>query len=254
MVSTFVDDMTQIVLNQLTNRFRFSPHLLIDPAMDNQLGIIFSNVLILPLTGVIIAHYVKPKREWFTTLLFAGGLIGLEWIYVQSGFLVYLDWSIWLDAVAYVIAIRILVHYVLRLQRDNPPVPHWFRILTFSYSTLMWPGSVLGGAMLGWYQWRPGFFERISADDRFADLGFGLILACIAAYLTPRFLPAHRPVLYLALTMFAVLFTVTMHRQGVLIYHQWNEWLTALRYLVPFTLVTLYDQWETAQYAHRLPN
>lgn len=229
--SLLIIDTTEVLFNHLLSFYQFPSRLLTGFHKDNQLGVVFSDGFILPLTAIIFCHYVRKKQQYwrmafiFTFLWHAP----LEWIYLKLGYIRYENWNIWYSTLVYFAAFRFFGKYADRLLTYNPPIPYFIRIGTFTYGASAWPGAMVGGALAGLYQWRPHIFHASSADDRFTDLGISWLLAILTAVMIPRALPKYRPFIFIGLAVSATAFSVYGYGKGLLIYNHWNHTLTALR-------------------------
>lgn len=122
-LALFLVDVLDIALNQFAHLYQLSTHLLRDPAKDNLLGIILSDVLILPLTAVIFCYYTRPEHPWRYTLLFTLLHVINESIYLSLGYLHYHNWSILYSTAVYMFGIRLFAYYAPRFVSYDPPIP-----------------------------------------------------------------------------------------------------------------------------------
>ncbi|MDQ0116483.1 hypothetical protein [Paenibacillus harenae] len=244
-IAVFCADMLEVGFNLLLNLYKFPTHLLSDPVMDNELGIIFGDTLILPFAFIVFVYYGRKHPPWRISLLFAALFIGLEWIYVQFGYMIYLHWSLTLSAAFYVVGFRLGAFLAPRIADYEPPVPHRIYLLCFSHTIIMWIGAIFASPLLNLYQFRPSVFEDHMADCRFMDLVSGDVLTLLITICVP-WLPARwKMPAYAGVACIGIAFAYYAHYKGWLIYHQWNHLFMALRYIVPVFLVMLYDRWES---------
>lgn len=245
--SLVIVDTPEVTFNHLLSFYKFPTHLLTNFCKDNQLGIVFSDGIILPLTAIIFCHYVRKKQQyWRMTIIFTFlWHAPLEWIYLKLGYIRYENWNKWYSILIYFAGFLFFGKYANRLLTYNPPLPYFIRIGTFTYGATAWIGAIVGGALAGLYQWRPYIFHDLSADDRFTDLGISWLLAILTAIIIPKVLPEYRPFIFIGLAIAVTVVSFYFHGKEVLIYNHWNHILTALRWLVPFTITIVYDRWET---------
>lgn len=241
-----VTDIPEITFNQLLEFYKFPTHLFADNIKDNQMGIVFSDGIILPMTNMIICHYaLKTKKLWSVAFVFAAVYGTLEWIYLKTEYLIYYRWNIWLSIAIYFFISRFIFNYASRLMLYKPPLPYFIRIGTSTYAITAWFGAVLGGSLIGLYQWRPLIFKHVSADDRFSELGISLIFAIFTAIIIPRVKNKFRPIFFVSFAIVAIIFSYYSHSQGWLNYHKWSNILTAVCWLVPFSILSWLDYWES---------
>ncbi len=238
-------DIIEIIFNQLMGLYKFPTKFLSDPLKDNQLGVIFSDVLILPFTALLFTYFSSIYKKWKVTILFTVCYILMEVLFLKTGYIIYNKWSIWLSFSAYLIGFSFFSLFANRLVNYDPPIPYRIRLLSFTYSITAIIGGLLGGALIELYQWRPGVFEFPPADDRFADLGLSLILALMISTIIPFVLYKYKLLMFLLLTSIIVTFSFYASQQGWLIYHKWNHFLTAIKWFAPIIIVYFYDRWES---------
>lgn len=244
-IYVMVADIPEIVINQILEFYKFPAHLLIDSIKDNQLGIVFSDGIILPITSIIACHYAShTKKLWRTSFIVAAIQGILEWIYLSLGYLVYFRWNIWISIAMYFFISRFFISFASRLLNYNPPIPYFYRMTVSTYTITAWFGAVLGGALLNLYQWTPHIIGNPSGDDRFSDLCISWILALFSAIIIPKTKPKNKPIIFIAFAVLTIVFSYYAYSQGWLVYHKWNNLFTALRWLVPFILLIFYERWE----------
>jgi hypothetical protein len=86
--------------------------------------------------------------------------------------------------------------------------------------------------------------EEIPSDDRIADLGSGFIIAFITGLVIPKTPNKYRFYVFTALMILTISFGLFSHWKGWLIYNYWNNYLTILRYAIPFFILIWYDRWQ----------
>jgi hypothetical protein len=243
-MGVFVADVAEVSLNLLLGLYKFPTHLLPDPIYDNELGIIFSDTVILPFGLIVFLHYANKEHPWRTSLPYAALLISLECIFLIAGYLKYIHWSLLNSALTYVSASYFVARIAPRIAGYDPPVPYPIRLLCFSHMIIMWVGAAFSLPLLKMYQFRPGVFMDIMADCRFTDLLSGDVLSILCIIMIPRMPERLKPVVFIAIACVGVAFAFYAYYGGWLIYHRWNHLFMALRYFVPVFLIALYDRWE----------
>jgi hypothetical protein len=239
-------DIPEIIFNQLLGFYKFPTHLFTDNLKDNQMGVVFSDGVILPMTYIILCQYAeKTKKLWSVAFVFTVIYGILEWIYLKTGYLIYYKWNILISIAFYLFISRFIFNYASRLMLYKPPLPYFIRIGTSTYAITAWFGAILGGSLMGLYQWRPFIFKQVSADDRFSELGISLLFAILSAACIPKIKHKLRPMIFISFAITAIIFSYYSHGQGWLIYHKWNDILTAIRWLVPFSILIWLDYWES---------
>lgn len=247
-ICLLVVDTPEVIFFHFYRLYTFPTHLLSNPNADYQLGLIFSDGIILPLTGIIFCHYaVQTKHLWRLSFGFTLLQGTLEFIYLGLGYLHYNNWSHWLSLAFYFIGFRIAAGYASRIMKYNPPVPYSLRIAASVYASTVWFGAVLGGVLLNLYEWRPGLFKLPSAEDRFPDVGISWVLALFSAMIIPRIPLRYRPIVFIVFAALTTSFCYFAYGHGWLIYHRWNHFLTALRWFVPIIIVIWFDRWESVR-------
>lgn len=250
-----ITDIPEIFFNQILQLYRFPTQLLTDNIKDNQLGIVFSDGIILPMTNILICHYaIKTKKLWRVSLAFTATYGIMEWLYLKFGYLIYHKWSIWISIAIYFSVSRMVLNYASRLMLYKPPMSYFIRIGASTYAITAWFGAILGGVLLGFYQWRPYIINNSGGDDRLSDLGISYIFAVLSAIIVPRIKTKFRPLLFISFAVIAIIFSYYSHGQGWLIYHKWNNVLTALRWIIPFLGIIWLDKWESKYLINRTEN
>jgi hypothetical protein len=246
-IAVFTADLFEVTLNLLMDFYKFPTHLRSNPIDENELGIIFSDTIILPFTFIVFIYYAsKTKRPWKTSLSFAIGFIILELIYLKFGYLKYINWNLAFSAAFYVTGFRFGAYLAPRISNYDPPVPYRFRLLCFSHMIIMWVGALFASPVLKMYQFRPAVFNDPMADCRFTDLLSGDVLSILITLLIPLTPKRLKPVVFAAIACIGLAFAFFTYHKGWLLYHNWNHYLTILRYIVPIALIMLYDHWETS--------
>jgi hypothetical protein len=236
----------EVIFNPLLRFYSFPVHLLSDLNKDRHLGLVFSDGIILPFTSIIFCHYVIQTQTYWRLILFFNLLQGiLEWLYLSMGYLYYHKWLIGLSIAFYFIGSCLSARYASRLMQYNPPVPYVIRLAAATYSFTVWLGGIFSG-LLGLFEWKPQLFTLPSAEERFPDVFICWVLALFAAIIVPKTFPKYKPIVFLIFAAFATFFYYFAYGQGWLIYHRWNHLLTALRWFVPFIIISWYDRWESA--------
>ena len=249
-IVVFSADLVEVTFNLLLGLYKFPAQLLTDPIYDNELGIIFSDTLILPFTLIIFLHYAKKDHPWKSSLPFALLFIVLEYVFVKLEYVEYIHWSLAISALLYIVVFRILAQIALYITSYNPPLPYSIRLLAFSHTIIMWVGAMFALPLFKMYQFRPGVFKDIMADCRFTDLLSGDILALFIVISIPRIANNLKPLVLTIIASIGVSFAFYAYYNGWLIYHSWNHLFTILRYFVPIFLIMLYDRWESGYQTH----
>jgi hypothetical protein len=245
-LTLFFIDIPEVIFNRILGWYSFPTHLLNNFEMDTQLGLLFSDGVILPLVGIIFTFYIKPNHPWRYTFYFVVGLISLEFLYLKLGYLLYIrHWNILYSTITYILGIRLYAHFAPRFVSYSPPVPYWLRLLSFTYASTAWVGAVVGGAFFSLYQFRPHIIKSELGDDRFADIGSSWILGIITAIMIPKVSKRFKFISFMSIALLASVWALFMYRKGWLIYHHWNHFLTLSRYFAPYLLIWWYDRWET---------
>ncbi|HYE81116.1 MAG TPA: hypothetical protein VEG39_03000 [Clostridia bacterium] len=221
-------------------------YLLQDPLDDNQLGIIFVDGFILPIGFIIFSHYIKKGNHWKMSYIFAMFLSILEWIIYKLKYLIYINWELAHSIAIYALGFRAGAHMADRIVSYDPPIPYPVRLYCFSYAAIAWVGALFGWPVLKLLQFRIGLFNSIMADDRFVDLYSGMALSLICALMVPRASRRMKPVMLAIVACIGTAFAVYFNFRGWLIYHHWNNLLTAIRYIISFALIMWYDRWESS--------
>lgn len=164
-------DIPEIIFYRILERYAFVVKLLSNPNKDSQLGIIFSDGLILPVVIIIFTSYITPKNIWKCVTGFTVLHIALEFIYLKLGYLKYNNWKIIYSTIAYLIGFRLFTYFALRFKCYKPYVPFWIRLSSFSYPVSSWFGSLFSGTLMNLYQFKLGIFKNEYTDDRIIDLG-----------------------------------------------------------------------------------
>lgn len=238
-------DIPEIIFFRILELYIFQPGLLMDYSKDAQLGIILSDGVILPLSGIIFYYYLKPNQTWKYCFLLALLHIVLEFIYVQLGFLRYQNWSLIYSGTLYLLGFRVFAYLAEKLQKSSNAVPFWTRLAAFSYPASSWWGSLFSGTFLDLYHFQLGLFEDPAKDDRIVDLGVSWLIVLMNAGFIAHLRFPTRIFAYMFFGVFLILIAVWMNWKGFLIYVKWNHVLMALRYIGPFALIAWYDYWET---------
>jgi hypothetical protein len=182
-----VIDIPEIIFSTIFTNYKFRPHLLSDSTKEIELGLLFSDGLILPLTAILFCHFAsQTQKHWRLAFIFTGIHYILERIYLALDFLEYEKWNIWISMLIYLLGFRFFAHYARRMLLYNPPIPYSIRIASITYCINGWIGGVIGGALIGMYQWRPHIFSKVGADERFCDLGLGWTFGVLSAFIVPH--------------------------------------------------------------------
>lgn len=240
-------DLFEGLFNVILGLYQFPTHLRSNPDYDNELGVVFSDFLILPLVLIIFVHYAaRTIHPWRVSIAFAALHISLEWIFLQSGYLTYVHWSILYSAFLYVCGFRFGAYLAPRISSYNPPIPYRIRLLCFSHMILMWVSAVFALPLLKLYQFKTGLFPNIVTDCRVAELVTGDILSVLCTIFVPMTPQKLKPVVFTAIAGVGAFIAVFAYLQGWLIYYHWNLFLSVMRYVVPVGFIMLYDRWESA--------
>lgn len=242
--SVFAVDMLEVLFNLILGLYKFPTHLLTDPIKDNQLGLIFADTLILPTVFTIFIYYSNNHNQWRAAMLFTSLLTALEIIYLKFGYLHYNQWHVVFSLLFYLAGFRIVAYLAERIKSYNPPIAYSVRILCFVYAINMWISAIVGMPVLELYQFKPGLFDNIMADDRFIELYYGVLMGIVCSLTFPRASSRLKVLILLGFTCVGVTFALFSYYEGWLIYYHWNHLLTALRYLLPLIFILLYDRWE----------
>ncbi|HYE82564.1 MAG TPA: hypothetical protein VEG39_10435 [Clostridia bacterium] len=246
-ITVFTADMLEVTFSLLLGFYKFLTHLSANPFFENEFGIVLTDTMIFPFAFMVFVHYSRENRPWRTSLPFSIGFTVLEWSLVKFGYLMYLHWHIAFSAVFYIAAFRIYAYLAPRIMGSKPPIPYRTRLLCFSHTTIMWAGAVFSLPLLRMYQFRPGVFKDIMADCRFTDLLSGDVLSAACAVFIPRAPNCLKPFIFAVIACIGAAFALYSYSKGWLIYHQWNHFLTVLRYFVPLLLIMVYDKWEQGE-------
>ncbi|WP_028610212.1 hypothetical protein [Paenibacillus harenae] len=243
-IAVFCADMLEVTFNLLLQFYKFPTHLTKNPIYENELGIIFSDTLILPAAFIIFVYYARKGRPWTMTLLFASLFTILEWIYLKFEYLRYIHWSLAYSAAFYVAGFRVGASLAPRIASYDPPMAYRIRLLCFSHTVIMWFGALFSLPLLKLFRFRPGVFQDIMADCRFTDLLSGDLLALICVLVIPRTPDRMKLLTVTAIACIGFSFSLYAYYSGWLIYSRWNHFLMAMRYFAPLYMILLYDRWE----------
>lgn len=241
-ITLLVVDIIEIVFNQILGWYKFPTHIFKDPIRDNFFGILMGDSFILPLTAIIFCYYVRD-HQWKTAFIFTFIMFVLEWIYLQTDYLRYYHWNIAYSALFYFAGFRFFALVGQRFIYSQSSIPYFIRILCFAYVVIVLPGA-FPDVLFNLHYWRPGFVEEIPSDDRIADLGSGFIIAFITGLVIPKTPIKYRFYVFIALMILTISFGLFSHWKGWLIYNYWNNYLTILRYAIPFFILIWYDRWQ----------
>lgn len=243
----FVVDFGDVPFDYWFNFYDLPAHLLNNPDSDYYLGIVFSDGMIFPLFTIIFCYYTSQYRHpWLLSLLFASMLGIMEFCFVKFGYMVYHNWNHWLTPAITFVALRTLAHFSHRFVRYSPPVSYRFRLICFTYVFTEWPGAVMGSGLMNLYHWRLHVFNNSPADDRFMAMTLATVMGGLAAVLTSIIAQRYKIFLFLGLGSVSALFAIFMNAKGWLLYNRWSNLYTAVRYILPYLLVYLYDRLELA--------
>jgi hypothetical protein len=209
------------------------------------MGLIFADGIILPLTAILFCYFSsRTQKHWRLTFLFTGVQYLLERIYLALGYLQYVNWNIWISMSIYFLGFRIAAHFARRMLLYSPPISYSIRIATFTYTINAWIGAILGGALLGLWQWRPHIFGEKGADERFSDSAIETSLGIMSAFIIPRISAKHRMWVFMLFALIASTICYLAYWKGWFLYRHWNHFLSAMRWIVPSCVISLYDRWE----------
>lgn len=239
-------DIPEVTFNTLFSYYQIRPHFFSNLDKDLELGLIFADGLILPLTAVLFCYFAtRIQNHWGLTFIFTLIHYILEKIYLSLGYLQYVKWNIWISMTIFLIGFRILAYYAKRLLQYDPPIPYSIRIGAAIYAINAWIGATIEGPLIGLYQWNIHLFKTVGANERFIDLVIGLTFAVLSGLIFPKIQFRNRITTYIVFAVIATVFSYYSYFNGWLIYRHWNHFYTALRWFVLFAVITGYDRLET---------
>ncbi|TXC92696.1 hypothetical protein FS935_00345 [Metabacillus litoralis] len=246
-VFVLIVDIGEMIFNFLLNFYKFPAHLLSDFNKDNQLGVLLADVVTLPLTLIIVCHYLThSNKRWLLVILFTIMQGLTEVLYIRLGYLVYLHWNIWISISVYFVGLCIFSKYAPHFLRKEKPLPYPI-ILTASVYNIagMLGGAIMGGELLNLFEWRPHIFNSPHADDRFSEIGSLTLLGILTGTLIPKFNSKHRPIVFGLLSLVGISYYTFANWKGWLLYNNWNVYLTIIRWIVPFAIIAWLDRQES---------
>lgn len=239
-------DIFEGLFNLILGLYKFPTHLSTNPIYENEFGIIFSDFLILPFTLIIFVHYAaKTKHPWRVTIPFAIGFIILELIFLKFGYLEYRKWNIIYSSFFFLAGFRFGAFLAPLITNYDPPIYYRVRLFCFSHMILMWTSAIFAMPLLKMYQFRPGWFQDFMTDCRVGELVTGDILALLIMIFIPAIPTKLKPLVFTCVTFIGVSIALISYQKGWLIYHNWNHFLTTLRYAASIALIMLFDHWES---------
>jgi hypothetical protein len=242
----FATDAVEAVFSHYLGFYKFPAQLFSNFSVDNVFGLALSDGVILPLNGIIFCHYaLRKKNQWLIVFIFTLAQFILELIYLGLGYLTYYHWATWLSVLFYTVGFSISAKYASRLLKYDPsPVPYQMVIGTATYGIATWLGVMFSG-LFGLYVWRPHLFKSFAGEIAFPEITMGELFGGVAALLIPKLPIKYRPVIFMTLPALGTVFYYFAYGKGWLIYHHWNHLLSALRWFVPFSLIILFERWES---------
>lgn len=249
-IGVVVIDPLEVILNLFLELYRYPTHLGKNAMADNQIGLFFSDTLILPFTLIIVTYYALNYNRWKTLLIFLFLFIIEEWTFLKLGYLKYNNWRLLYSAIVYAIGFSFVCTNLAKRIAYSPPIPRQVRIIAFTYVVHMWIGATLAFPVFNLYQFKPGLFKNPMQDDCFVDLLSGLVFGVISALIIP-ITPKHlRHLALIGIACIGMGFGLFAFYKGWLIYHHWNHFFMLLRYFVPSSLVMFYYNWESNYEKH----
>ncbi|MGM0881478.1 MAG: hypothetical protein ACQEXQ_10640 [Bacillota bacterium] len=170
----------------------------------------------------------------------------MELTYLKLGYMKYIHWNILFSSVFYVAGFRFGAYLAPRISSYDPPIPYRLRLLCFSHMILMWVSAIFAMPLLKMYQFKPGLFKDFMTDCRVAELVSGDTLSVLSTIFIPVIPQKIKAPAFAVIAFIGISIALFSYHKGWLIYHRWNHFLTALRYIVPVALIMLYDRWESS--------
>lgn len=247
MIGEATVDFFEGLFNVILGLYKFPTRLSPDPYMANEFSVIFADFLILPFTFVIFTYYAsRTKRPWLLSLAFAATFISLEWVYLKLGYMKYVNWSLLVSAAFYVFGFRYAAHIASRIVDYNPPIPYRVRLICISHAVLMWFSAMFALPLLRMYQFKPGLLLDYVADCRVAELLIGDFLSVLIVIFIPMLPRKVKPAAFAVIAAIGMSIALVFYNKGWLVYFHRNHFLMAtLRYILPLSLILLYDRWES---------
>ena len=245
-VVVFATDWGDVPFDYWFNFYDLPIHLLENIDTGHYLAIALSDGVIFPLIAIIFCYYAsRNNHHWLLSILFSALIGVIEVIYVKLGYMIYYYWHHLTTPIILLVLFRILAHYSNRFINYSPPVYYPFRLLCCVYVITEWPGTIIEG-ILHMYQYRPHIFNNDTADARFVSNSFAALMGVVVAIFAPKIRDRYRISLFMTLGLGSILFALLMYSKGFLLYNNyWNHTLTIIRYITPYSLVYLYDKWES---------
>lgn len=245
-VTLFIVDLGDVSFDYWFNFYDLPAKLLKNPASDHYLGIVFSDGILFPLLAIIFCSYsVRFNQPWLISIV-SGVFLGiLEVIFVKLGYMVYHNWNHWLTPLISIGWFRVLAHFSNRFLYHSKPIPYWFRLVCFTYVISEWPGAIMGSGVLLFYRWRLNIFNDITADDRLVAMTVATTMGVIAAIFLPKVKQQYKILVLSGQGLASALIVIWAQINGWMIYEYWNHFATFIRYVAPYTIVYLYDKWES---------
>lgn len=250
--AVILTDIVDISLSWFFSTYKLPGYLLKDRLADYELGVVISDGFILPFMAIIFCHYLAKNLNYLRAdkkitqlLFFALIMVFIELILRDLKFMLYVKWHTSITLFFYLCGLGILTAYARRLIFYSPPIPYQVRIFFATFALQGWPGAILEGALLRFYQYRPGIFNNPSADDRFTSMSLLLVIAAISAFLIPKLPVGKRKWAFIGIALFVILFDIFLYHKGWILYNRWNHLLLIIRFSIPAILLIFYDKWET---------
>lgn len=237
-------DVPEVIFNKVLSWYKFPTRIFSDPSLSNHFGIMLADGIILPVGAIILTFYIGKFHNRKSTVICIAVYIILEVIFLEFGCMQYNRWNILASAGFYTVGIGTYAYFAPRFINYSPPIPYGIRLLSFVYTVNAWPTAILN-PFFNLYQWNTDVFKSQEADRVVFELWSEWVWGIITALVVPRVLPTFRWVVFLGLALLTTGFGWFLHSRGILIYHNWSNYLVAVRYFVPFLITIWYDKWET---------
>jgi hypothetical protein len=244
-VSLVPIDWTDIVISRFLGLYHLPMHLFKDVSMDTKLGIIVSDVIMMPPLGVITCYFIAKYKKWWIPIFTVVIMVLMEAVMVYFHFMVYVNFNPLYTACLYVLSLLLYTNFADRLINYNPPVPYSYVLFFATYIIMGIFFTIFGGSILELFMWRPGIFTDHVADCWFVEIPGLIVFGLIACFTVPKLKnKLYRALIFISFSVIGIVFSIYMHSKGMLIYNKWNTFFMILRYLVPSTILIIYDRWE----------
>jgi hypothetical protein len=240
-------DWADIIASRFLNLYILPMHLFNDASMDTKLGIIISDVVMMPPLGVVTCYYYAKYKKWWIPFLTVVTMVLMEGVMVHLHYMEYINFDPIYTACFYVISLLLYVNYADRLINYNPPISYAYVLFFATYIIMGIFFTIFGGSVLELFMWRPGIFSDHVADCWFVEIPILIIFGFIASLTVPKLKnKLYRALIFLSFSILGITFSMYMLSKGMLIYNKWNTALMILRYVVPSTMLIFYDRWESS--------